>query len=487
MGVGLTRKGGNTVSNDGTSLMLTGAAPLLASPALSSVVSSMADIALVLSAEGKIVSAISKPDHPAFGEISGWPGRDMADICDAQSAMKISDRLADLRARASGGEPAPYRWAEVTHEFHDSRSTSVRYALHWLAETGEVLALGLDQRPIIEIQQQLLNAQIALERDYEAQREIDTRYRLLMDFTSDCVVLVSMSSGKIVDINHHAAQLLAGSRADLVDTSFAEKFTGRRKEDFLASLSASLPSDSPAPLEVDVRATQRRLLLTAKLFRAAGEPLVLIRMTDPETGSMADSQLTANLRQLFHRGVDAIVFCNKDGVVIAASETFLNLTDAPGLPSVRGRSIGDFLARGTVDLKVILDNARRAGQLRMYQTKLKTDFDAQLPVEISATWLDDRVDPVLALVIRNATNTAALRADPSMPDAGMRGVMELVGSSTLKDIVAETTNVIEKICIETAIELTRNNRVAAAEMLGLSRQSLYVKLRKYGMLSRDEE
>ena len=41
---------------------------------------------------------------------------------------------------------------------------------------------------------------------------------------------------------------------------------------------------------------------------------------------------------------------------------------------------------------------------------------------------------------------------------------------------------IEKMCIETAVELTRNNRVAAAEMLGLSRQSLYVKLRKYDIL-----
>lgn len=475
------------MSNDGATFQLSGAAPLLSTPALSSVVTSMADIAMVMTRDGQITSVVAKPEHPAFQEISGWAGRSFMELCDTASAPKIADRLADLAARAASGETAPHRWAEVTHEFASIRSTSVRYSIHWLNDTGEVLVLGLDQRPIIEIQQQLLNAQIALERDYEAQREIDTRYRLLMDFTSDCVVLVSMSTGRIVDINHHAAQLLGGSRADLIETAFADKFAGRRKDDLLPGLASSGPGDSPAPLEVEVRATQRRLLLTAKMFRAAGEPLVLVRMDDPETGSLADSQLTANLRQLFHRGVDAIVFCNKDGVVLAASETFLNLTDAPGLPSVRGRSVADFFARGTVDLKVILDNARRAGQLRMYQTKLKTDFDAQLPVEISATWLDDRVDPVLALVIRNATNNAALRADPAMPEAGMRGVMELVGSSTLKDIVAETTNVIEKICIETAIELTRNNRVAAAEMLGLSRQSLYVKLRKYGMLSRDEE
>jgi len=45
--------------------------------------------------------------------------------------------------------------------------------------------------------------------------------------------------------------------------------------------------------------------------------------------------------------------------------------------------------------------------------------------------------------------------------------------------------VVEKMCIETAIGMTSNNRVAAAGMLGLSRQSLYVKLRKYDLVVRD--
>ena len=35
--------------------------------------------------------------------------------------------------------------------------------------------------------------------------------------------------------------------------------------------------------------------------------------------------------------------------------------------------------------------------------------------------------------------------------------------------------------IEAALALTRDNRASAAEMLGLSRQSLYVKLRRYGI------
>jgi DNA-binding NtrC family response regulator len=85
-------------------------------------------------------------------------------------------------------------------------------------------------------------------------------------------------------------------------------------------------------------------------------------------------------------------------------------------------------------------------------------------------------------VVREPANTPA--TPPTMSDDAMRNVMDLVGSSPLKDIVAATTDVVEKMCIETAVQLTDNNRVAAAEMLGLSRQSLYVKLRKYGLLAR---
>jgi DNA-binding NtrC family response regulator len=58
-----------------------------------------------------------------------------------------------------------------------------------------------------------------------------------------------------------------------------------------------------------------------------------------------------------------------------------------------------------------------------------------------------------------------------------------VGRRPIKDIVGDTVDTIERMCIESALEFTHNNRASAAEMLGLSRQSLYVKLRKFGILS----
>jgi hypothetical protein len=47
--------------------------------------------------------------------------------------------------------------------------------------------------------------------------------------------------------------------------------------------------------------------------------------------------------------------------------------------------------------------------------------------------------------------------------------------------VRESTDLIEKLCIEAALDLTGDNRASAAEVLGLSRQSLYAKLRRYGL------
>jgi len=60
---------------------------------------------------------------------------------------------------------------------------------------------------------------------------------------------------------------------------------------------------------------------------------------------------------------------------------------------------------------------------------------------------------------------------------------ELVGRTPLKAIVSETTDLIEQLCIQTALSMTGDNRASAALLLGLSRQSLYVKLRRYGMVS----
>ena len=65
----------------------------------------------------------------------------------------------------------PGGWSSITPTM---RTGNFRSAIRCTrsGRTTSILMLGRDLRPIAEMQQQLVKAQLALERDYEAQREI---------------------------------------------------------------------------------------------------------------------------------------------------------------------------------------------------------------------------------------------------------------------------------------------------------------------------
>lgn len=453
---------------------------------LAEIVAATSDISLLITAGGDIVSVLVNPSHPMYGALSHWAGQALTSVVTPESAEKIKRKLAQW-PNATGPRHTAVT-LEINHSDGKSWEFPIRYTMHAFGEDGDILLLGRDLRPIAEMQQQLVMAQVALERDYETQREMDTRYRVLMEATRDAVVLVAMSNGRISDLNASAAVMLGGSRQDLIGAAIAQEFEGRRRGEFLESLSNIASADSVSPVELTARRSQRRVRVIPKLFRAAGERLMLCRLESPESEASVPRENSVNLERLFNEGVDGMVFLDGDGIIVAANESFLKLTDSGNIAQVRGRSFADFLARGSVDMRVLLDNAKRARQLRMYATRLLNEFNGQIAVEMSATYLNDRPKPAYGIVLRDASRSEMLRRPGfSGGEDGMRSVMELVGSSTLKDIVAETADVVEKLCIQTAVDLTRNNRVAAAEMLGLSRQSLYVKLRKFGMLSKEED
>lgn len=478
-----------SVTPRGTKYWSSGSIPLIAPELLGDIIATASDIALVISPEGTVLSVLINQNIRSFGRLDHWEGRNLRDFLTRESAVKLDAQLAAIaRGEGSGEGATGPRTAELNHSDAGNWEFPIRYSFHPIGPDGAILMLGRDLRPIAEMQQQLVRAQIALEQDYETQREYDTRYRVLMETMHDAMVFVSLGSGRITDINSAAARLLGAEREELIDQPFAQEFEGRRRGEFMEALSNLALSEGGAPVEAQARRSRRRLRLAPTLFRAAGERILLCRLEPAETTQPVTDELARNLSGLFQSGVDAIVFTDETGVIRAANESFLGLADVAHQSAVKGRSLGDFLARGAIDLKVLVDNATRAGHMRMYATRILTAFGGEVAVEMSATYLAHRDHPSIVFVIRDASRAEALRKPgAAVPGEGVRSVMDLVGSATLKDIVAETTDVVEKLCIETAIELTRNNRVAAAEMLGLSRQSLYVKLRKFGMLGKGED
>ena len=460
-----------------------GSIPLIAPDLLGDIIAMASDLAIVISPDGLVLSVLVNPNNRHLAPASQWEGRDLRQFLTVESVPKLEEKLATYDQANPTSE-----MIELNHTEDAKWEFPIRYSLHTIGPDGTLLMLGRDLRPIAEMQQQLVKAQMALEKDYEVQREYDTRYRVLMEVCEEAMIYVSLNTGRIADANEAAARLLNTARDDLNGAAFAQEFEGRRRGELMESLSNVAMSDDRSSLEVKTRQGGHTVLIFPRIFRAAGDRLLLCRIEALSDAAEGGNTLAKDLAGLFQDGVDAIVFTDGEGTIQTANESFLSLIDAAHMTGVKGKSLGQFLVRGSVDLKVLTENASRAGQMRMYATKLMSEFGGQISVEISATHLNHRAHPVVVFVIRDVSRAEALRKPGvAVNDDAVRSVMEMVGSATLKDIVAEPTDVVEKMCIETAVELTRNNRVAAAEMLGLSRQSLYVKLRKYGLLTKGTE
>ena len=230
---------------------------------------------------------------------------------------------------------------------------------------------------------------------------------------------------------------------------------------------------------------RKRLSISVKALRSAGTRYALCRLGSETALQNQETLLSEGLLMLFENGVDAIVFANDTGIILNCNNSFLDLCDLASASEVINRPLADFLSRGTIDQKMLIEGGSKTGQLRSYNTKVVTNYRATLPVNVSATKLASSKGGGFGFVLRIMRSVEQVPGNdtPSVLNAN-QNIAKLVGASPLKEIVAETADVIERICIETAIELTGNNRVAAAEMLGLSRQSLYVKLRKYDMLDK---
>ena len=176
---------------------------------------------------------------------------------------------------------------------------------------------------------------------------------------------------------------------------------------------------------------------------------------------------------------DAMVVTDADGRILELNRAFIDIAQLATEEQALGESLERWLGRSGVDLGVLLANLRESGELRQFATRLRGDLGGSAEVEISATRLGAPEEPAFGFALRR--RRAAEGRSPRALTRSVEQLTELVGRVSLKELVRETTDVIERLCIEAALELTRDNRASAAEMLGLSRQSLYVKLRRYGL------
>lgn len=450
--------------------------------AVASLVTAAADIALVLDRRG-VVRDIAFGSDELAALLGGaghadWVGRHFTALVTVDSRPKIEMLFTDLDA----GDP---RARQANHPLPDGSTVAISWSLRRLGAEGMLLAQGRDLRSIAALQQRLIEAEQSLERDYTKLRLAEARYRLLLQSSAEPTLVVDLGTQRIIDANPVASQLLGEDAKRLIGKALAESLdaaSGRQLPEWFGALRAAGRAE---PLRVRLVAGRRSCRLQAAVFRQDNASHALVRLDlsgEAATTALNGHAAPGRFIEVFQRLPDALVVCDGDGRILAANRSFLDLAQLASEEQARNESLERWLGRPGVDMGVLSANLRQGGEVRLFATTLRGELGSSVEVEISATRIGEADSPAYAYAIRNVERRRAVepRDARSLPRS-VEQLTELVGRVSLKELVRETTDVIERLCIEAALELTRDNRASAAEMLGLSRQSLYVKLRRYGL------
>lgn len=404
-----------------------------------------------------------------------WVGKRWSDLVTPESRVKISEMLSD-----DGLDGAP-RWRQVNHALPDGSDVPMVYSAARVGDSGRIVAFGRDLRPVAALQQRLVNAQLSMEREYAKLRQVETRYRLLFQISSEAVLVIDGSSGRIVEANPAAARMMGMDTRRLIGRGFVDQFDeegGNAIQSLFAVARMSGHSD-----EATVRLAQvgREVRISASVFREERATYLLVRASGVGSAGSASAATDSRVLDVVDSMPEGFVVTDSDGRILHSNRAFLDMAELASEQAADGQLLDRWLGRPGVDLNVLLASLREHGTVRMFATSILGSHGLQTDVEICAV-AGSGDERSLGFSIRDVSARLPANARESEPlPRTVKQITELVGRMPLKELVRETTDMIERLCIEAALELSGDNRATAADLLGLSRQSLYVKLRRYGL------
>lgn len=446
----------------------------LDSQAIAVLLEQASDIAIII--ENGLVKdvAIASEELRRTGFAAGWIGRPWIDTVTADSRTKIE---ALLNATDSKG---PVRPRQVNHPSGGIRDVPVAYRTVRAQARGPLIALGRDLREVADLQQKLVKAQQDIERDYARLRKAEARYKMVFEAVAEPILIVT-SEELLIEAANRAAGKLLGIDADrLARADFPGLFAPRAAR-AVERMAAKAIASGSATSEKTELANGKKIDLSASVFGQGSDARLVVKIGGDAAGIQPGSNREQLLRTLEDLP-DAFVVTDDELRILAANRAFLEMAHLSDEEHANGVQVSQYLGRSATDLNVLVSTLKTNGTARNFATVLRDRFNSEEQVEVSAVATGAPRPTYYAFSVRIVTRRIA--AEPAPGEELPRSVdhlTNLVGRMPLKDIVRDSTTLIERLCIEAALKLTDDNRASAAEILGLSRQGLYSKLKRFGI------
>jgi len=434
------------------------------------------DITLVLNLDG-VIQDVTLSGAIIDQPIEAWRGRPWADTVGDLGGNKIARIIED--ARRSGLSA----FRQVNQRFPSGLELPIEYTTVRLGAKAGLIAIGRSLQAVAELQSRLIAAQQAMEQDYWKLREVETRYRLLFDASIEAVLLVKADDLRIIEANRAAIRALGVRRgADLL-SEIAET-----ERDAFQAMLARVREHGRAPgMAVHFGAGGDRWAVRASVMAAeAGQAFLLQLAPVLATSPGISHNDHISLDGFVERLPDALVVVDQDGVVRRANRAFLDLVQVGAEGAAMGERLGRWLSQPGADLPVLQANLNRHGVVRLFATRIHGELGSETDVEISAARNDDSKASTIVLLLRDVGRRLPEPNEGRSLRTALSSLIGQSGKTTLPKLVDEAVETVERHYIEAALDMVDGNRTAAAELLGLSRQSLYKKLTRYELVGNEE-
>ncbi|RPF71775.1 helix-turn-helix domain-containing protein [Aurantiacibacter spongiae] len=396
-------------------------------------------------------------------------GRPIYELVTRESQGKVRDLMLGN---------ASEKWRQINFAVEDGPDIPVAFRSLCLQDNLVLLA-GREDAQLVKAQRRFADAQRKLELTFSRLRDADKRYKSLLNLLDIAVLTVEGPMNRIEELSDEAAGILGGD---------ARKLQGRPLLDFVADADQDEFGTGLEKIRGGGRAVEARITLkngASSLVRASpfqsgpGWHILVHFLTQGAVHRTREQDKFAF--DLLAKLPYGAVFTDRDLVIQRSNEALASLVGLGTPSALVGHVLDEILGTRGLDTAIMAAELRDHGSFHNFLSALASRSGDPIEVDVdgACTMLED--DERFCFLIRPRRPMTADgdgRGGPGPPDLD---VQDRVGRMPLKAIVRQTTDAIEKTAIERALDLTGNNRAAAAEMLGVSRQNLYDKIERYGV------
>lgn len=395
------------------------------------------------------------------------------------------ESVVKIRAMLSSDETSrPVRGYQINFKCNAYPELPLVFATHTAVDLPFTIVVGRDLRQQVMDQQRLVSAQMELEADYRELQEAETRYRTAFKISANALMMLDGEKKVVLDSNAAAIALLSTNGSSFNGKPARDLFHRQDRDRLIDALSEARHSAAPVELSGIKSARGEDVAVGIRSYRENGITNLIVSLwpsTDTVETARQRVETPASTAAINLADIpEAAVQTGSDGLVLAANNLFLDLIQAPALSQVVGRNIGTWFAKAAIDIRVLYSRIADERTVRGFLSVLTDNLSGERAVSLSARLNAETGSVQLVIIPQAVTPERIAIHTPGVPE-NAEGFANLVGKVPLKDLMRESLDVIEKICIEAALDQTNNNRAYAAEILGLSRQSLYIKLRRHGL------